>query len=352
MSRKLTIAVLFGGRSPEHGVSLQSAAAILRHMDRERYEPVMVGISQSGDWFHYTGPVSSIEDGSWNSGESCARAALSPSRSCSALLVLEEQAARQIPLDAVFPVLHGRDGEDGTVQGLIELAGIPLAGCGVLSSALCMDKDRAHQLVRSAGIDVPESFVVKRADREALERAETIGYPLFVKPLRAGSSFGITKVTEKNALPAALETAFAYDSQVIVEECVPGFEVGCAVLGNDTLTVGEPDEIQLSGDFFDYTEKYTLKTSAIHVPARVIPDQRRRIQEMSFHEDLFAGIMRFHLNTINYVGLPKTTSPTYFSLFKSLEIVSRLHVALPVGEETPMRANASEIFPGLLPFMN
>lgn len=176
MSRKLTIAVLFGGRSPEHGVSLQSAAAVLRHMDRERYEPVMVGISQSGDWFHYTGPVSSIEDGSWNSGESCARAALSPSRSCSALLVLEEQTARQIPLDAAFPVLHGRDGEDGTVQGLIELAGIPLAGCGVLSSALCMDKDRAHQLVRSAGIDVPESFVVKRADREALERAETIGY--------------------------------------------------------------------------------------------------------------------------------------------------------------------------------
>ena len=279
MSRKLKIAVLFGGRSPEHGVSLQSAAAVLRHMDRERYEPVMVGISQSGDWFHYTGPVSSIEDGRWNSGESCARAALSPSRSCSALLVLEEQTARQIPLDAAFPVLHGRDGEDGTVQGLIELAGIPLAGCGVLSSALCMDKDRAHQLVRSAGIDVPESFVVKRADREALERAETIGYPLFVKPLRAGSSFGITKVTEKNALPAALETAFAYDSQVIVEECVPGFEVGCAVLGNDTLTVGEPDEIQLSGDFFDYTEKYTLKTSAIHVPARVIPDQRRRIQE-------------------------------------------------------------------------
>ena len=278
MSRKLKIAFLFGGRSPEHGVSLQSAAAVLRHMDRERYEPVMVGISQSGDWFHYTGPVSSIEDGSWNSGESCARAALSPSRSCSALLVLEEQTARQIPLDAAFPVLHGRDGEDGTVQGLIELAGIPLAGCGVLSSALCMDKDRAHKLVRTAGIDVPESFVTGRRDREALERAENIGYPLFVKPLRAGSSYGITKVMERGQLPAALELAFAYDDHVILEEAVPGFEVGCAVLGSETLTVGEPDEIELAGGFFNFTEKYTLKTSAIHVPARIPMEQREQIK--------------------------------------------------------------------------
>ena len=278
MSRKLKIAVLFGGRSPEHGVSLQSAAAVLRHMDRERYEPVMVGISQSGDWFHYTGPVSSIEDGSWNSGESCARAALSPSRSCSALLVLEEQTARQIPLDAAFPVLHGRDGEDGTVQGLIELAGIPLAGCGVLSSALCMDKDRAHKLVRTAGLDVPESFVTGRRDREALERAENIGYPLFVKPLRAGSSYGITKVMERGQLPAALELAFAYDDHVILEEAVPGFEVGCAVLGSETLTVGEPDEIELAGGFFNFTEKYTLKTSAIHVPARIPMEQREQIK--------------------------------------------------------------------------
>ena len=182
-------------------------------------------------------------------------------------------------MDAAFPILHGQNGEDGTVQGLIELAGIPLVGCGVLSSALCMDKDRAHKLVQTAGIDVPKSFVARRAEGGILERAESIGYPLFVKPLRAGSSFGITKVREERALPAALETAFAYDEQVIVEACIPGFEVGCAVLGHDALTVGEPDEIELHGDFFNYTEKYTLKTSAIHVPARVTPEQRRQIQE-------------------------------------------------------------------------
>ena len=279
MNQKLKIAVLFGGCSPEYGVSLQSATAVLRHMDREKYEPVMVGISQVGDWVLYTGPVGRIEDGSWNSEETCARAVLSPSRSRSALLVFEERTIRRISLDAAFPVLHGQNGEDGTVQGLFELAGIPLVGCGVLSSALCMDKDRAHKLVRTAGIDVPESFVASRADSEILERAEAIGYPLFVKPLRAGSSFGITRVKKKSALPAALETAFAYDSQAIVEACIPGFEVGCAVLGNETLTVGEPDEIELQGDFFDYQEKYTLKTSAIHVPARVPPEQRQRIQE-------------------------------------------------------------------------
>lgn len=279
MEQKLKIAVLFGGRSPEYGVSLQSAAAVLEHMDRERYEPVMVGISREGDWFHYTGPVSRVEDGSWNSGAFCVPALLSPSRSRPGLLVLERTGLRRIPLDAAFPVLHGQNGEDGTVQGLIQLAGLPLAGCGVLSSALCMDKHRAHQLVRAAGIDVPKAFVASRADREILERAEELGYPLFVKPLRAGSSFGVTKVAERNALPAALEAAFAYDSQVIVEEAVSGFEVGCAVLGNETLTVGEPDEIELAGDFFDYGEKYSLKTSAIHVPARVPPERRRQIQE-------------------------------------------------------------------------
>lgn len=279
MKQKLKIAVLFGGCSPEYGVSLQSATAILRHMDKSRYEPVMVGISQAGDWFHYTGPVDSIESDTWHNAEACVPAVMRPDRSAPALLVFGPGDMWMIHLNAAFPVLHGQNGEDGTVQGLFELAGVPLVDCGVLASALCMDKDRAHKLVRAAGIDVPESFVVKRTDGEALERAEAIGYPLFVKPVRAGSSFGITKVTEKNALPAALKAAFAYDNQAIVEECIPGFEVGCAVLGNDILTVGEPDEIKLAGDFFDYTEKYTLKTSTIHVPARVTPEQRRRIQE-------------------------------------------------------------------------
>lgn len=145
MSR-LMIAVLFGGCSPEYGVSLQSAAAVLRHMDRSRYKPVMVGISQAGDWFHYTGPVDSIESDTWHNAETCVPAVMRPDRSALALLVLGPGDMRTIHLDTAFPVLHGRNGEDGTVQGLFELAGIPLVGCGVLASALCMDKDRAHKL--------------------------------------------------------------------------------------------------------------------------------------------------------------------------------------------------------------
>ena len=279
MSR-LMIAVLFGGCSPEYGVSLQSAAAVLRHMDRSRYEPVMVGISQAGDWFRYTGPVDSIESDTWHNVETCVPAVMRPDRSAPALLVLGPGDMQTIHLDAAFPVLHGRNGEDGTVQGLFELAGIPLVGCGVLASALCMDKDRAHKLAQAAGVAVPRSAVLERwmGVTVAMSEGETLGYPLFVKPVRAGSSYGITKVLERGQLPAALELAFAYDDHVILEEAVPGFEVGCAVLGSETLAVGEPDEIELAGGFFNFTEKYTLETSAIHVPTRVPMEQREQIK--------------------------------------------------------------------------
>ena len=277
---KLMIAVLFGGCSPEYRVSLQSAAAVLQHMDRSRYEPVMVGISQAGDWFRYTGPVDNIENDSWHNAETCVPAVMCPDRSAPALLVFGPEGMQKVHLDAAFPVLHGRNGEDGTVQGLFELANIPLVGCGVLASALCMDKDRAHKLAQAAGVAIPRSAVLERrmGVTVAMAEGETLGYPLFVKPVRAGSSYGITRVMERGQLPAALELAFAYDDHVILEEAVPGFEVGCAVLGSETLTVGEPDEIELAGGFFNFTEKYTLETSAIHVPARVPMEQREQIK--------------------------------------------------------------------------
>lgn len=181
----------------------------------------------------------------------------------------------------VFPVLHGKNGEDGTLQGLFELAGIPVVGCNTLSSALCMDKDRAHKLVSLAGISVPKSVTFNRHRRdEALREVEAnLSYPLFVKPVRAGSSFGITKVTECQELDDAVELAFDYDAEVIVEEMIDGFEVGCAVLGIDELTVGRVDEIELSSVFFDYTEKYTLKSSKIYMPARIDAEAEKQIQE-------------------------------------------------------------------------
>ena len=277
---KRTVAVLFGGCSSEYSVSLASAQAVVQHMDRERYTPVLIGISRSGAWLHYTGPVERIAEDTWNDPRWCAPAVVSLDRGDQTLLVRRGKQVERVHLDAAFPVLHGKNGEDGTVQGVFELAGIPLVGCGVLASALCMDKDRAHKLAAVAGVSVPNSYVLGRGEAgEAASRAERLGYPIFVKPLKAGSSYGVTKVTERGQLTAAVELAFSHDDAVLLEECISGFEVGCAVLGNDVLTVGAVDEIELQSGFFDYTEKYTLKTAQIHVPARIRPEQSAQIQE-------------------------------------------------------------------------
>lgn len=275
------IAVLFGGCSPEYGVSLQSAAAVIDHMDREKYEPVPVGITRTGEWLYYAGETEKIADDSWHRSGDCTSVTISLNRGDRSLLLMKDGTVLPMEIDAVFPVLHGKNGEDGTVQGMFELAGIPAAGCGVLSSALCMDKDRAHRLAREAGVRVPLSYVYERnADQEIIfRRADQTGYPLFVKPVRAGSSYGITKVGDRSGLLRAMELAYAYDERILIEECISGFEVGCAVMGTEELTVGEVDEIELSEGFFDFKEKYTLQTSAIHVPARISSGKAEEIKK-------------------------------------------------------------------------
>ena len=274
------IALLFGGCSPEYGVSLQSAHAVLRHMDPRRYLPVPIGITREGRWFWYRGDGDKLLSDSWQEPEDCVPVAISPGRA-HPLLLLRGDRVEELPVDAVFPVLHGRNGEDGTVQGLFALAGVPLVGCGVLASALCMDKDRAHRLAEAAGVAVPASVLLEKGVEEAraLEQADRLGYPLFVKPVGAGSSYGVTKVACRRDLPAALALAFSYDGRVLLEEAISGFEVGCAVLGGCDLQVGELDEIELSHGFFDFTEKYTLKTSRIHVPARISPEKAEEMKE-------------------------------------------------------------------------
>lgn len=275
------IAVLFGGCSPEYGVSLASAAGVLEHMDRERYLPVMVGITEWGEWYHFTGSIGQIAAGTWQSGEHCTPAFLSPSPKDRGLLVFREGAVTPIPLDGVFPILHGKNGEDGTVQGLCQLAGLPVVGCGVLASALCMDKERAHQLVQAAGISVPASFSLEPGfcPEEALLRAREISYPLFVKPVRAGSSYGVSKVYKEEHLLPAISAALRYDNRVLVESCVDGSEVGCAVMGTQSLVTGKIDQISLGSGFFDYTEKYNLITAKIHVPAPIPAETAGRLKE-------------------------------------------------------------------------
>lgn len=277
---KLCIAILFGGCSTEYGVSLQSAHAVLSHIDKSKYNVLPIGIDRAGRWFYYTGYIDALPDGSWcDDRDNCIPCAISPNRG-QPKLILFGDTMEYVPFDAAFPVLHGKNGEDGTVQGLIELAGIPLIGCDTLCSALCMDKDRAHKLAALAGIRVPQAAVFRRGAgvAEIHRAAEALGYPVFVKPVRAGSSFGITKVAKPEELDTAVQSAFHHDSEIILEEAIAGFEVGCAVLGNGELTVGAVDEIELSDGFFDFEEKYTLKTSKIHCPARISKEQAEKIR--------------------------------------------------------------------------
>lgn len=276
---KRTIAVIFGGCSPEYPVSLEGSNAVISNLDTEKYDLVLIGITKGGEWFRYYGGVEGIENDTWRSGK-CVPAFISPDREIHGIVEFGEDGVKTTRIDAAFPVMHGQNGEDGTIQGLIEMAGIPIVGCGTLASALCMDKDRAHRLASLAGVDVPAAIVLNTGydEQDIAARVAELGYPVFVKPVRAGSSFGVTKVSSPVALLDAIKFAFQFDREVIIEEAINGFEVGCAVMGNDELTIGRVDEIEIFGDIFDYVEKYTLKTAKIHMPARISEDTEKRIQ--------------------------------------------------------------------------
>lgn len=278
---KLTIAVFFGGCSPEYSVSLQSASAVLEALSGEKYEPVPIGITREGRWYHYTGDTRAIREDRWLEQGRCVPAILSPDRADRGLFLFENGGVRRLTLDAALPVMHGSFGEDGTIQGLIALSGIPLVGCGVLASALGMDKARAHDLVSRAGIETARSVVLEAGEEpeKALAFAQETGWPVFVKPARAGSSYGVSRAEGERELLPALEAAFRYDIRAIVEEAVPGFEVGCAVIGTRSLTAGAVDEVELTGGFLDYAEKYTPRTSVTHVPARLPWETAERIRE-------------------------------------------------------------------------
>jgi D-alanine---(R)-lactate ligase len=215
MSR-LKLGVLFGGSSEEHPISVKSAQEVAEHLDLDRYEPFYIGITKDGAWRLCDGPEADWENGSSRP------AVLSPDRSVRGLLVLEQGRCETIGLDLVFPVLHGRLGEDGAIQGLLELAGIPYVGCDVQSSALCMDKSLAYTVAKSAGIATPRFWIVTANDNLDLGQ---LSYPVFVKPARSGSSFGVSKVQSREELRRAVDSAGQYDSKVLIEEAVVGSEV-------------------------------------------------------------------------------------------------------------------------------
>ena len=267
---KTRIGILFGGRSEEHPVSLKSAREVARNLDPARYEPYWIGITRAGAWKLCDGPNTDLENGNVRT------AVLSPDPSVHGLLVLTDGGYTTIPLDVVFPVLHGRWGEDGAMQGLLELSGIPYVGCDITGSLLAMDKSLAYVVAGAAGIATPEFRAVVAG--ETVDPRD-VDYPVFVKPARSGSSFGVTKVTRGDELGAAIDAARAFDSRVLIEQAVSGSEVGCAVLGNDeALTMGELDRVALTHGFFRIHQEDAPETgsenSTFIVPAD-IPEASR-----------------------------------------------------------------------------
>lgn len=272
---RLKIAIIFGGCSEEHPISVKSAQEVAKNLDIEKYEPFYIGITKNGVW-----KLCDYPDANWENG-SCRTAMLSPDSSVHGLLVLEQGQYKTIRLDIAFPVLHGKFGEDGAMQGLLELSGIPYVGCDVQSSALCMDKSLAYIVVRNAGIATPDFWVVSA--NETID-ADRFSYPVFVKPARSGSSFGVSKVCRKEELLSAVETAKQYDSKVLIEEAIAGSEVGCAVLGNDVdLIVGEVDQICLSHGFFRIHQESKpengSENSTVIVPADISAEARVLVQK-------------------------------------------------------------------------
>jgi D-alanine-D-alanine ligase len=262
---RVRVAVLAGGRSSEHEISIASSRSVVDALDPTRYETVLVGIARDGRWEIEGGPTSLPPTPSQPSIET--------------LPVVADSAPAAVlgKVDVVLPVLHGPFGEDGTVQGLLELAGVPYVGAGVAASALCMDKDLCKAVLRDRGIPVARNVTLR--DRDPI--GHPFPYPVFVKPARLGSSVGISKVHDESELSPAVELARRHDDKVLIEELVPGVELECSVLGNRGPIASEVGEIVAHAEWYDYSAKYDEGGMELVVPARIPPETRQRVRELA-----------------------------------------------------------------------
>ncbi len=280
-NKRLRVGVIFGGRSGEHEVSLASAASVIRSLDPEKYEAVPIGIAKDGRWFIGT-PAQKMLPDVLRQGQ---RVMLSADPNVGALMPLDQGGAGTQRVDVIFPVLHGTYGEDGTVQGLLDLAGLPYVGSGVIGSAVGMDKDMAKRLFLQAGLPVGEFLAILRSEwesgRERIVRAvaKKFRFPLFVKPATLGSSVGMTKVHKREELPAALDLAAEFAQKILVERNMRGREIEVSVLGNDEPQASVPGEIIPHREFYDYTAKYLEEGTRLEIPAKLTKAQVRRFRE-------------------------------------------------------------------------
>ena len=282
---KLNICVLFGGMSPEHDVSLRSAESVLNNMDAEKYNIFPVGITKEGQWLLYgSTDYSKLPDSHWLEETENRPAHISPVRGEGLLTIAEGSVTRQ-KIDAVFSVLHGENGEDGAMQGLLQLAGIAYVGPHVAASAIAMDKTLTKLVADQANVTQADWYLVRREDlsqrlEQTLDALENkFAYPMFVKPSGTGSSVGVSKAKNRQSLSKALSDAAVFDNKVLVEEFIAGREVEVAVMGNENPIASICGEIDSGADFYDYEAKYITDTSTAYIPARISDDVAEQVRD-------------------------------------------------------------------------
>ena len=285
---KIKVAVIFGGKSTEHDVSLVSAANIIENIPKDKYSVITIGITKKGHWLKFIGDTEQIKNGEWETHPDNVPCVLSPDPIDKGFIATRQDGTLQkVKVDVIFPALHGKNGEDGTIQGLFELADIPYVGCNLISSANCMDKAFTHLILEANGIKTAKWVSFKESDVENTEKccklAESkLTYPMFVKPANSGSSVGISRVENTEELKKGIMLALAHDEKVVVEQGVTGMECECAVMGNEkpfASTVGEICSANTA--IYDYDAKYNDSTSQTIIPARMSEENIEKIREIA-----------------------------------------------------------------------
>jgi D-alanine-D-alanine ligase len=290
MSKKVVV-VLFGGCSNEHEISMLSAANVISSMSAEKYFVMPVYITKDGRWLLYDGSIENIKNVQWEKFGT--PVILSPDASHKGLLRIVGEKVKNLPVDIIFPVLHGKNGEDGTIQGLCEIAGIPYVGCGVLASSVSMDKAFTNKIAELAGINQADylsffSYDLKDIDAVCKKIRYKLGYPCFVKPANAGSSVGVSKAGNKKELIAALNAAAEVDRKIVVEKAIVGRELECAVLGNENPEASVVGEVVAAAEFYDFDAKYNNGDSKTIVPADIPAEVSDEIRALAI--DVFKAV--------------------------------------------------------------
>lgn len=334
--KRTTVAIIFGGVSSEHEVSLISAKSVIDNIPKDNYNIVMLGITKAGRWQLFSGDTAALPDGSWENDPQNLSAFISPDTSVHGIVQIDGDVAKTTYIDVVFPVLHGANGEDGTMQGLLTLAQIPFVGCGCASSAVCMDKmfekcilDAAH--IGQAKWDYTDIGTYKNTPEAVLDRVEKhLGYPIFVKPANAGSSVGITKAHNRAELEKAVDFAGAHDKKIVFEETVKGHEIECAVLGNDDPVVSCCGEVLPCNEFYDYDAKYLAGKTGLNIPAH-IPEEKslqvRQTAEKAYKLLGCAGLTRMDFFIRESDGTVLLNEPNTIPGFTAISMYPKLFEA-------------------------